>query len=193
MSRLLVAPMLVLATTVAVLLPRELGAQTHTDRLEAWRHRLARIAPGAWIASNATWQEEDGGTERYGLDWELLPGGVGARGCLWGEGGQTRTVHWEFSQYWDPLVGEGVIVQTGGAGAIALGRIDPLAPESEMMVQTMVQPDGARFEIGHTTEMAGPDTRIDRSFRRAVGATEWTPGRSYTWERRAGVEAPCWS
>jgi len=190
MPRLLVPIALVLSWTL--LLPSEARAQTDADGFEAWRARLAGIAPGAWVASNAAWEEEDGGTERYGLDWELLPGGVAARGCLWGERAQTRTVYWEFSQYWDPLAGEGVIVQTGGGGAIALGRIDPLVPETEMVVQTMVQPNGARFEIGHTAEMEGPDVRIDHSFQRAIGATEWTPGRSYRWERREGVEAPCW-
>lgn len=34
----------------------------------------------------------------------------------------------------------------------------------------MVQPDGSRFEIGHTAETAGEDVRIDYSLQRARGS-----------------------
>ena len=167
-------------------------AQDPERAREAWRERLGALAPGVWVASNATWQEEDGGVERFGLDWVLLPGGLAARGCLWGERGESRMVFWEFSQYWDPIAEEGVLVQTGPGGALALGRVDPLVPEREIVVQTMVPPRGPRFEIGHTTETEGADVRIDHSFRRNPGATEWTPGRTYRWERHPEAGAPCW-
>lgn len=187
-----VTRLVVLLGVLALLRPGTAAAQSAGDAHQLFRDRLAALSPGAWVASNAAYSQMDGGIERFGLDWDLVPGGNAARGCLWGETGDTSRAFWEFFFYWDPVLELAVIYQTSPAGAIAVGTVDPTRPESEMVSQTLVQPNGDRFEIGHTTHPEGEHVRIDRSFRRAIGASEWVTGRTYRWERREDVEAPCW-
>lgn len=161
---------------------------TQPDPAAEWRDRLAAEAAGAWVTSNATYRDEDGGTDRYGIDWTVLPGGMAGTACLWGERDGEITVYWYFSRLWDPVEQRGIVHQSSGAGAIAIGYQDGDPAE---LVQVMVQPNGGRMEIRHLTEFEGDDVRIDRSFQRPIGAAEWTEGRTYRWVRGEDVDSPC--
>jgi hypothetical protein len=187
-----IARSIVLISVFAALGFEAAAAQATESAQGIFRARISALAPGAWIASNAEYREVDGGIDRFGLDWDLVPGGNAARGCLWGVTSGTETAFWEFLFYWDPAAEQAVLYQASPAGAIAVGAVDPTRPESEMMSQILVQPNGSRREVGHTTRLEGADVRIDRSFQRAVGTTEWAPGRTYRWERQQGDAAPCW-
>ena len=189
----LAAPMAIVGAALALtpILPTAaLEAQEASPR-EMWMERLAAEAPGVWIASNADYLEEDGGTEIYGLDWQVLPGGVASRGCLWGETDGVATIFWEFSQLWDPVENRGIIYQSAPNGSIAIGYYRPEWGEAEGMVQVLLAPDGSGVEIRHTTEHDGPDIRQDRSFTREIGAVEWVPSRGYRWDRSMDHASPC--
>lgn len=183
------APGLAVLMALALPLAAQSGAGPATP-LGAWRAALAHDSAGVWIASNATWRDEDGGTERYGLDWSVSPGESAGTGCLWGERDGDVTVHWRFHRLWDPLAERGLVYQISPAGAIATGSMDPLHPELEL-IQTLVQPGGARLEIRHLQTSEGADVHLDRSFHRTAPDQPWQEARSYRWERRHDVPSPC--
>jgi hypothetical protein len=153
-----------------------------------WRAELEAEARGVWIASNAAYQEADGGIERFGLDWSVLPGGRAGRACLWGEREGAVTVFWRFSRLWDPIEERGIVHQSGPSGVVAIGTREVGSAE---LIQTLVQPNGARMELRHLTEFEGDSVRVDRSFQREPGSAEWTEGRTYRWVRSADGLSPC--
>lgn len=101
------------------------------------------------------------------------------------------TVHWQFSQLWDPVENRGILYQSSPYGAIAIGPSYPERDGIDGMMQTLVQPDGSRMEMRHTSEHAGPDVRLDHSFDRPIGGTEWIERRSYRWVRSLDHPSPC--
>mgnify|MGYP006969386584 CR=1 FL=1 len=159
-----------------------------TEARDAWRASLEAEARGVWITSNAAYQAEDGGIERYGLDWSAEPGGMSGSGCLWGERSGQSTVFWRFARLWDPVEERGIVHQASPSGAVAMGYHDG---GGEELIQTLVQPNGSRMEIRHLTELEGDSVRIDRSFQRADAAADWVEGRTYRWVRRMDVVSPC--
>ncbi len=177
-----------LLTTFLATVGAGADAQEASDERTVWTAALEAEAEGAWITSNAAYQAEDGGIERYGLDWTVVPGGMVGTACLWGERAGERTVFWRFLRFWDPIEGRGVVHQSSPSGAVALGS---RPAGSDELVQTLVQPDGSRLEIRHRTELEGDSVRIDRSWQRPPGAGAWTEGRTYRWQRHGGLESPC--
>ena len=163
-------------------------ARLDTEARDAWRTSLEAEARGVWIASNAAYQEEDGGIERYGIDWSAEPGGLSGSACLWGERAGDQTVFWRFARLWDPVEGRGIVHQTSPSGAVAIGYQDGTPDE---LVQTLVQPDGRRVDIRHVTDVEGDSVRVDRTFQRPDASSAWVEGRTYRWVRRMDVVSPC--
>lgn len=181
--------LLLLLPLLAPVAPEASAPPPAVADVERWRADLAWISQGAWIADNAAYREEDGGTERYGLRFVLSPGGLAATGCLWGERGDAVFLAWTFWQGWDPVAERGILYQSSPGGLVAIGEVDPSAPPGTVMEQTLVLPDGTRQRIGHVEEREGDDVRRDRSLVHVEG--EWRLQRAYRWERTLEHQAPC--
>lgn len=156
----------------------------------AYMAHLASLTDGIWLTSNARYQEEDGGIDRYGMAYTLHPGGLAATGCLWQEQDGTVTgVPWQFFMAWDPIQRAGIIYQSSPNGLVAMGYERPGSADWPELVQEMWTPDGTMLRVGHFEELDGPDRRISRSVGWSDG--DWHPRRSYTWVRSRDASHPC--
>ncbi len=157
---------------------------------DAFVASLANMTDGAWMASNAEYRDEDGGIQTFGLALDLVPGGLAAVGCLWGEiDGEVIGVFWQFFQAWDPVAGKGLVYQSSPAGAIAIGHLDPRPDVQPELIQTMFAPDGSSVEVAHHERWTDADTRVGGSLGWDDG--EWVPQRTYTWVRERNRATPC--
>ncbi len=160
-----------------------------SEALDEWKTSLARETNVVWITSNEDYMEEDGGTEAYGMELRLLPDGMTASGCMWGEsqaGGEQ--VFWRFFQGWDPARGAGFIYQSHPQGLVAFGYLEDRGPYEPELTQHLMSPDGTITRNGHFETWDG-ERRVSRSVNWIDGA--WAPGRSYTWDADSNRVSPC--
>jgi len=167
------------------------GAAQSTP-LADWTHYLEyQTRDGTmWWTSNAQYQQEDGGIDSYATRFEMLPGGLAARGCLWGEAnGSTVGPFWEFFMAWDVREGKGLVYQIAPSGVSGIGYWWIEEDGVEMADQTYRNPDGTTNRVGHRSRVIDDDTNEGGSLNWTNG--EWVPQRTYRWERRPGAGAPC--
>ncbi len=149
--------------------------------------KLANLTDGAWITSNAEYRATPDEDEIYGLALELMPGGMSAVGCLWGEiDGEVSGVYWNFFQAWDPVEGKGMLYQSNAGGAVGFGHFDE--GRDPVLVQEFHWPTGTEM-LGHFEEWPDADTHVAGSLARENG--EWVPRRTYTWVRKRNRPTPC--
>lgn len=191
------------ATAVAVFLfaaAPPAGAQLAPDaesaaRLEEYRAHLARMTRDGswWWASNADYRAADGegAADAYGVRFRPDPGGLSATGCLWSiVDGAPAGVAWTFHEGWDPAAGRVFVYQshTSGAGA-GMGHRLTGDDGRPVLDQEFRWSDGSTQRVRHEDSWPDDDTHVGATFTWTGDA--WTPGRSYTWERRTGGDVPC--
>jgi len=162
-----------------------------TPAKAAHRVDIARMTAdgGVMITSNAAYQEEDGGLTDYGQYFEALPGGLSARGCLWGErDGEVVGVFWHFLSGWDPEAQMGFLYQSA-PGSTAFGHGGALGDDGHWSVQRFEGP-GLPPLIRHENHWPSPDTVVTRTFN-GDGDGEWEPRREYVWVRQPERTPPC--
>ena len=182
----------ILVTALTTVLSLHAGAQAiSTDSVarEQFKRRLADQTDGWWLAPNARYQAEDGGIEAYGLVFRLLPGGLGATGCLWGvRGGATLGPFWHFLSGWDPVSRRGFAYQTAPSGAVGFGHSRELPDGQGEIVQAFEWPGRPAMRVRHLSRVVA-DTSFDRSFDEVDG--RWVARRSYDWVRQRQGTPPC--
>jgi hypothetical protein len=144
---------------------------------------------GVWIADNSRYRSSAEDYDSYGLEWRAGIGGTSLVGRLFGrrEGREVATF-WEFRQYWDPIAGEGRLQQFGQGGAFGTGAIQRLRPDTTLLDQVFVWPDGSRTRSGHLETRRGADERFSESFDIENG--DWLARRTYSWRRLRSDAGP---
>lgn len=161
-----------------------------TGALTTYREHLASLTNGIWITSNASYRDEDGGIDEYGMAYTLQPSGVSATGCLWViRDGQPDGIAWQFLLAWDPDRQAGMVYQSNAAGFVAKGYMEARGPGEPELVQRLWAPDGTVTRIGHVERMDGTDRRVSQSLEWSYGS--WSTRRSYTWVRERDRSGPC--
>ncbi len=160
--------------------------------LARWKAHLEFRTRGGtvWWTSNAAYEEEDGGIDAYLMRFDMVPGGLAAEGCLWGErDGEVVGPFWKFFMGWDPVEGKGLVYQASPGGMVGNGHAT--SPEEGLTIAEQVfrTPDGATASVRHETREPDADTDESRSFDGVDG--EWVPRRTYTWHRREADGPPC--
>jgi len=158
--------------------------------LERWQGHLENQARDGtiWWTSNAAYVDDDA-IDAYLIRYEMLPGTLAARGCLWGErDGQVMGPFWEFFMAWDVEQRRPMLYQVSPADISGIGYLTWSNDGTEIAEQTFRQPDGSITRVMHETTVPDHDTRVSRSFDWID--EQWTPRRSYTWTRRRGAP-PC--
>ena len=165
---------------------------TQGDALAAHREyvRLLTANGGVSVASNAPYAAEDQGQTHYGQYFEALPGGLDARGCLWGErDGEVVGVYWRFFTGWDPITEKGFFYQSSRGGRVGFGHGGPLDDGGHWMEQRFTGPGGTSLSR-HENHWFGTDSVRTRSY---SGGTDgqWTMNREYMWISQPGRTPPC--
>jgi len=172
-------------------LPQAAGPAGERPTAEEWRAHVAFLTRDGdhWRTSNAEYRQ-GGEPEAYGMRYVKVPGGLAARGCLWGEtGGAVVAVYWHFFMGWDPRSGRGLLYQSAPNGLIGIGELTQRDGPVSESVQTFVAPDGSSFELRHRSVEEDAETYRTESFEQRDGA--WVPRRTYTWVRRADGPVGC--
>jgi hypothetical protein len=167
------------------------GTENDEAALNAHVQELERTTAdgGVLIASNARYAAEDGGQTHYGQYFEMIPGRMSARGCLWGErDGEVVGVYWHFFTGWDPVKQKAFFYQTGATGYAGLGQGDWTDDGLHQVEQRFVG-EGMAPRIRHESRWVGTDSLVMRSFDATLEG-EWRARREYTWVR-AERDAPC--
>jgi len=159
--------------------------------LEEHMRQIERMTAdgGVMMADNARYAAEDGGQTHYGQHFEKLPGGMSAKGCLWGEkDGEVVGVYWYFFAGWDPGAQRGFFYQSGARGFAGMGHGGADGPDGHWLEQRF-SGKGMPARLRHEDRWFGTDSVSMRSFAAEEGG-DWEPRRSYTWVR-VRREAPC--
>ena len=167
-------------------------AAQESDARAAHREEVGRLTAdgGVMITSNARYAAEDRGQTHYGQYFEALPGGLDARGCLWGErDGELLGVYWYFFSGWDPEAGRGFFYQSSPAGRVGFGHGGSLGEDGHWLEQRFEGP-GMAPRSRHENHWFGTDSVKTRSYTAEIDG-EWTARRSYTWIRQPGRAPPC--
>lgn len=162
------------------------------EALAAHREQIGRMTAdgGVMITSNAQYAAEDRGQTHYGQYFSASPGGLDARGCLWGErDGEVLGVYWRYFTGWDPEIGRGFFYQSSPNGRVGFGHGGSLGDDGHWMEQRFDGP-GMPPRSRHETRWFGTDSVITRSFSAELQG-EWVAQRTYTWVRQLGRTPPC--
>jgi hypothetical protein len=144
---------------------------------------------GVMITDNARYAADDGGQTHYGQYFERVPGGMSARGCLWGErDGEIQGVSWYFYTGWDPARGRGFFYQSASTGYAGFGHGEPLGEVGHVTEQRF-SGEGMAARLRHEARWFGTDSVSMRSFDADLDG-DWRPRREYTWVR-AQRTPPC--
>lgn len=169
------------------------GGPQESPALEAHRAQIQRLTAdgGVMITSNAAYASEDRGQTHYGQHYEAVPGGLDARGCLWGErDGEILGVYWNYFMGWDPAAEQGFFYQSSTRGGRAgFGHGGPLGEDGHWLEQRFNGPGTAPFSR-HESQWFATDSVMTRSFSAEIEG-EWTLQRTYTWIRQPGRTPPC--
>jgi hypothetical protein len=170
---------------------RMLGTENDEVAFHAHVAEIERLTAdgGVMIASNARYAAEDSGETHYGQYFQPIPGGMSARGCLWGErDGEVVGVYWYFFTGWDPVRQRGFFYQTASSGYAGMGHGDWAEDGTHWAEQRFVG-EGSSPRLRHESRWFGTDSVAMRSFD-ADANGEWRPRRRYTWVR-AERTPPC--
>jgi hypothetical protein len=123
--------------------------------------------------------------EAYGLQWTYGNGNSHIKGRLYMiQDGKDVGDVWQFTEYWDPALGELRVMQIGNDGTLGQGKVWRNEEGIHLEQMTYVVPDGKSFISGHHMWMED-GAHHTQSFDIVNGI--WEKQRFYKWHQKSGV------
>lgn len=152
--------------------------------IPSWFQSEMENRVGRWIASNEKYKS---GTEpygHYGIEWKWGLGKTTLEGRLFGMNGDTEAGDfWQYRQYWDPVKGQGVLIQFGYGGQVGEGPVSQMKDGKLETIQRFSAPGSPVREERHISFTEG-DRHTTTSFDKDQYG-EWKEKRTYVWIRQS--------